>query len=101
MQALSREEVRNDLLRILREIREGWEFPDNITEETGIFLELGFESIDAVALGPCLEEHYDQGFPFAEVLTEAQEQQLTDISVGRLIKFLMSNMNGARNRSTL
>jgi len=70
-----------------------------VTENTGIFSELGFESIDAVALGAALEEHFGTSLPFAEFLTRAKEQNVTDITVGQLVTFLMSSLNGAAARS--
>jgi acyl carrier protein len=95
MGTVSREEVRDHLLRIISEVREGWEQSSQMTEDTGIFRELQFESIDAVALGACLEEHFGQPFPFAEFLTRAKEQNLPDITIGQLVSLLMSCLNGA------
>ncbi len=98
MDRFSRAEVRKDLLRILEDVREGWDWSGEVTEDTGIFNDLGFESIDAVALGSLLEEHYNLSFPFAEFLTNAKEQNLKDISIGQLVTFLMASLDGAASR---
>ena len=98
MQELSREQVKDDLLTMLKDWREEWEYAGEITEETGIFKDLEFESIDAVALGSTIEEHFNQSLPFAEFLTEARREQLKDITVGDLLKFLMANLNGSQER---
>jgi acyl carrier protein len=100
MEELSRVKVRSDLLTILKEIRDGWDCSIEITEDTGIFRELGFESIDAVALGSALEEHFDRTLPFAEFLTKVREQDLQDITVGQLLAFLMTSLNGIAGRET-
>lgn len=98
MQELSREQVKDDLLTMLKDWREEWEYAGEITEETGIFKDLEFESIDAVAFGSTIEEHFNQSLPFAEFLTEARREQLKDITVGDLLKFLMANLNGSQER---
>ena len=98
MKELDRLAVRNDLLTILTELREDWEYSDEITEQTGIFGDLGFESIDAVALGSAIEEHFDQSLPFAEFLTKAGERQAKDITVRDLLDFLMVSLNRSKER---
>ncbi len=80
--------IRKDLLTICAELREDWEYTGEITSSTGLFKDLQFESIDAVALGSAIEEHYDQSLPFAEFLMKANERKAADITVGELIEFL-------------
>ena len=53
-----------------------------LTEETGIFGDLGFESVDTVALGAAVEEHFGQPLPFAEFLTKARDHQMKDVTIG-------------------
>ena len=97
---LNREAVINDLMTLLKELGEDWEYSGKLTEQTGIFGDLGFESIDAVALGSAIEEHFGQELPFAEFLSKARDQNLQDITLGSLLDFLMTNLNGAEGRST-
>lgn len=96
VKVVDRDKVRNDLLTILTELREDWEYSDEITEQTGIFMDLEFESIDAVALGSAVEEHFDQSLPFAEFLIKAGERQVKDITIGDLLDFLMANLDGSK-----
>ena len=98
MPTLSRDSVRGDLIQMLKEIRADWDYSVEITEETGLFRDLGFESIDAVALGSALEEHFNRTLPFAEFLTKARDEYLADITVGYLLGFLVSNLNGSLGR---
>jgi len=84
--------LREEILKILTELREDWEYSDEITEQTGIFRDLEFESIDAVAMGSAIEEHFNQSLPFAEFLTKANERQAEDITVGDVLDFLVANL---------
>ncbi len=95
MTSYTREQIRASLIKILEGIRDDWNRSITVTDETGIFRDLGFESIDAVALGSTLEEHYDRSLPFAEFLTAVREQNASDITVGMLVAFLAENLNGA------
>ena len=96
MQRFDRDSVRSDLLKIMASLRDDWEFPGEITEQTGIFQDLGFESIDAVALGSAVEDHYNRSLPFAEFLMKANERKATDITVGELVNFMVENLSATR-----
>lgn len=95
MQRFDRDIVRGGLMKVMAELREDWEYSGEITEQTGIFRDLGFESIDAVALGSAIEELYDRSLPFAEFLMKANERQATDITIGELLDFLVEQLPGA------
>ena len=92
MTGVDRQTVKDQLMNMLMELREDWEYSAELTENTGLFKDLGFESIDAVALGSAIEEHFGQNLPFAEFLTRANEQGLEDITIGRLLDFLVTNL---------
>ena len=96
--AFERADVRDQLLRILATLRADWEYSSEITENTGLFLDLEFESIDAVALGTAIEEHFNQSLPFAEFLARISERKATDITVGDLLDFLMANLKPMAER---
>ncbi|MCO6437630.1 MAG: hypothetical protein J5J06_11120 [Phycisphaerae bacterium] len=92
--ALDRESVRGELMAILGELREDWDYDGDINEQTRLFTDLEFESIDAVALGTRLEEHFNQSLPFAELLTQFSERKADDIRIGELLDFLMLHLDG-------
>lgn len=92
MATRDRNALREEVLKILTDLREDWEYSDEITEQTGIFKDLEFESIDAVAMGSAIEEHFNQSLPFAEFLTKANERQAEDITVGEVLDFLLANL---------
>ena len=98
---MDRESVRGIVIDMLKELREDWEYSGELTEETGIFQDLGFESIDAVALGAAIEERFGQPLPFAEFLTHARDQNVKDITIARLVDFLMVNLKPGVERSTV
>jgi len=98
VEQLSRSQVREDLIALLKDAREDYDPSIAITDETGIFNELGFESIDAIGLGSALEGHFGQTLPFPEFMAKAKEENLTDITVGRLLNFLMSNLAASAER---
>ena len=79
-------------MKIMTELRDDWEYSGEITEGTGMFRDLGFESIDAVALGSAIEDHYNRSLPFAEFLMKANERQATDITIGELLDFVTEHL---------
>jgi acyl carrier protein len=101
MANLSTDQIRADLVKILEMIRDDWNRSLQVTDGTGIFRDLGFESIDAVALGSTLEEHYNRSLPFAEFLTRVREQKISDITIGLLVAFLAENLNGAGRKGVV
>jgi acyl carrier protein len=98
VEPLTRTQVRSDLIDLLREAREDWDTSILVTDATGIFNELGFESIDAVGLSSALEGHFEQTLPFPEFMSKAKEQNWTDITIGQLLDFLMENLDRSAER---
>ena len=92
MSAPTYDSIRADLLDIMRQLRDDWHWSADIHDRTGIFRDLGFESIDLVALGAMLEEHFNRTLPFAEFLTRAREDRVEDITVGAMVSFLQANL---------
>jgi acyl carrier protein len=92
MSPLTYDTIRADLLHIMRQLRDDWHWSGDIDDRTGIFRELGFESIDLVALGSMLEEHFNRTLPFAEFLTKAREDRVEDITIGAMLSFLVANL---------
>ncbi len=92
--------VRTELLKILTNLREDWDYSDEITEQTGLFSDMQFESIDAVALGSAIEEHFNQSLPFAEFLAKAYERQAEDITIGELLDFIMLHLKSPGGSSS-
>lgn len=98
MERITRDSVREQLIGMLKEAREDWDSSIVVTDATGLFQELGFESIDAVGLSSTLEMHYDQTLPFPEFMNKAKTLGWEDITVGSLVNFLMENLKNSPER---
>jgi acyl carrier protein len=83
----SREQVMDDVLHLLNQLSDDWEYTAAITAQTGLLSDLGFESLELVVLGVSIQEHYGQNIPFEEFLADIGERKLEDIFVGDLVEF--------------
>lgn len=92
MAEVLRDQITADLTKIFNETMGDWEYSGEITPETRLFADLGLESIDLVALGGAIEEHYRRTFPFAQWLTQLRDLQVDDIRVKDVIQFLHENL---------
>ena len=95
MGTLTKEQVFVDVRGILDVLKGDWDYEDEITHETKLFADLGFESIDAVALAAAIEEHYQQQLPFAEYLAGLVQEEVPDITVANIVAFTFQHI-GAR-----
>lgn len=87
MDSVTREQVFIAVRGILDDLKGDWDYEEDITHETRLFADLGFESIDAVALAAAIEEHYRQSLPFAEYLAELAQQEIPDMTVEDIVTF--------------
>lgn len=81
-----------DLIGIVKGLTD-WEYSGPMNRETRFFADLGFESIDAVALGEAIETHYLRRFPYAEFLAKLGERQVRDITLGDVVQFLQDHLD--------
>jgi acyl carrier protein len=98
LEKLTRDQVRSDLIELLKEAREDWDNSIVVTDGTGIFRDLGFESIDAIGLGSALEDHFGAVLPFPEFMAKAREAKVGDITVKLVLDFLMENLKQSEER---
>lgn len=82
------------VLQLLQELSRDWEYSKEITGETGLFADLGFESLDAVVLGTAIQEHYQRMMPFAELLADVGRAG-RDLSLGELVTFISTHLDSA------
>ncbi len=95
MAEISQEQIFADLCSILDELSDDWEYSGEVSLETTFFEDLGFESIDVVALGTAIEEHYQRSFPFAEFLAAIGQRENQDIRIGEVVEFIYQHLDGA------
>jgi acyl carrier protein len=89
----TRESILADVLELVNRLAKDWEYSTEITPDTFLFADLGFESIDAVVLASFIQERYKQQFPFPELLAELGRRDVKDIRLGELIDFIHLHMN--------
>ncbi|MBX7165581.1 MAG: acyl carrier protein [Pirellulales bacterium] len=87
--------ILSDLKSLLADMTSDWDtsFEGEITPQTRLITDLGFESIDVVQLVTAIEEHYGRrDFRFEELLMEGGTY-VNEVSVGRIVAFLERHLN--------
>lgn len=92
---ISYEQVLSDVLSLLDELGNDWEYEGTVTAETGLLTDMGFESLELVVLGVSIQEQYKQTIPFPEFLTELGERKADDIFVKDLVQFIHQHVGQA------
>jgi acyl carrier protein len=82
-----------DVLGLLQGLANDWEYSGDITPDTSLFADLGFESIDAVVLASHIQEHYGCQFPFPEFLAELGRREIKDLKIAELVDFVSTHLN--------
>jgi acyl carrier protein len=95
MTTVNQETILNDVLKLLNELARDWEYSGEITPDTWLFADLGFESIDAVILASFVQEHYGRSFPFPQFLAEIGQRPVKDLRISELVGFIQQHLNGA------
>jgi acyl carrier protein len=86
-------QVETYIMKTLGELSRDWDYSDPITANTGLFTQLGLESLDAVILATSIQEHYQCAMPFPQLFAEVGERQ-EDLTVGELIDFVQRHVPG-------
>ncbi|MEZ4767671.1 MAG: acyl carrier protein [Caldilineales bacterium] len=92
MQPITRTEVWDATLRLLEQLSEDWDYDDEITGETWLFSELGFQSLDAVVLGNTLQERFGRPIPFADLLVDIGQRPVNDVTVDEWVDFTTKSL---------
>ena len=85
-------DIEEYILGKLREISNDSDYSSEISRESLIFTQLGFESLDVVVLGVAIQDHFNRPMPFAELFADLGQKQ-RDLSVGELIDFTYKYAN--------
>lgn len=96
MRVVDQESIMTDVLSLLRQLARDWEYSGEISPETFLFADLGFESIDAVVLASHVQEYYQRQLPFPELLAELGRREVKDISIAELVEFIRFHLNDAK-----
>lgn len=79
-------------MRLLEQLSEDWDYDDEITGETWLFSELGFQSLDAVVLGNTLQERFGRPIPFADLLVDIGQRPVNDVTVDEWVDFTTKSL---------
>lgn len=89
----TKDTIFNDLLDLLNQLSGDWEYSGEISGETFLIGDLGFESIDIVVLCTNVEQHYERQMPFAQFLADVGQRDVRDIQVNELVEFFHQNLS--------
>lgn len=78
---------------MVRQMLGDWEFSGEITDDTFLVSDLGFESLDIVVLGETIQQHYQAVMPFSQFLADVGQREVRDISVGEFVAFTHKHLN--------
>lgn len=91
--AVTKANIQAYILELLAQLASDWEYDGEITADTLMFTELGFQSLDAVVLGNSLQEHYGQIIPYADLLASIGQREFNDVAVGEWVDFTYQHLN--------
>jgi acyl carrier protein len=85
-----------EMLAMLAELADDWEYDGEITSDTRFLADLGLESLDLVVLGTMIQERYGR-LPFSEYYAEIGRRpvEARDVTVAELVEFICAHRAGA------
>ena len=84
----TRPQVLAEVLNLVQTVVQDWEFDSPVTEQTRLYGDLAFESLDLVVLGAAVQERFVQTFPFPDLFAEIGQRDVRDLTIGELVDFL-------------
>ena len=66
-------QVQDELLAMVSELAEDWEYDGELTPDTRFLADMGLESLDIVVIGTMIQHRYGR-LPFTELLAEIGER---------------------------
>ena len=94
-----REQIREDVLSLLAELGDDWDYEGEITEETDLVHSMGFESLDIVVLATALQERYPQELPFSEFFVELGQRDESSLTVREWVDFVHAHLHNLPQES--
>jgi acyl carrier protein len=90
----TRADIMDDVLGLLRQLADDWEYTGEITPQTRFFADMNLVSLDIVILGAAVQEHYGTILPFAELFADLGQRRLPDIPISEWVDFIHAHLNG-------
>ena len=91
--SIPRDKVMDDVLGLLRQLADDWEYTEEITPQTRFFGDMGLASLDVVVLGTAVQEHYGQVLPFSDFFVQLGQRGTPDIPIGEWVDFIHAHLN--------
>jgi acyl carrier protein len=90
---LDKAQVEAEVLELISELADDWEYEGEVTPETLMIRDLGLESLDLVVLGTTIQFKYGE-LPFAEFLASLGQLPVEerDVTVAGLVTFITDNL---------
>jgi acyl carrier protein len=86
-------QVLSSVLELMATLADDWEYDGDVTPQTRLFGDLGFESLDLVVLCTAIQERYIQLMPFSEFFTAIGQQPDHDLTVLDLVNFVCESLS--------
>lgn len=96
MTTVTHDVILADVLKLMNELARDWEYSGEITPDTFLFADLGFESIDAVILASFVQEHYGRPFPFPQLLADIGQRDVKDLRISELVEFIHQHLTAGQ-----
>ena len=90
---LNREIVMARVFELLNQLASDWDYGQEITMDSYLFRDLGFQSLDAVVLGNELQQRFNQPIPYADLLEAIGAKENNDVTVEEWIDFTYKYLN--------
>jgi acyl carrier protein len=90
----TREDILEDVLGLLRQLADDWEYTGEVTSQTRFFADMNLASLDVVVLGTALQEYYGTILPFGELFAELGKRGIPDIPISEWVDFIHVHLNG-------
>ena len=84
----TRQQVLAEVLDLVHSVVQDWDFESPVTEQTRLYADLAFESLDLVVLGAAVQERFGQTFPFTDLFAEIGQREVHDLTIGEWVDFL-------------
>ncbi len=89
MVLVAESKVLADVLKLMTELADDWEYSGEVASDTRLLRDVGLESLDLVVLGTTIQQRYGR-LPFSELLAALGERPVEerDLTVGELVAFI-------------
>jgi acyl carrier protein len=91
----NREQVMSEMLELLSQLADDWEYSGDITPDTDLFADMGLASLDVVVLAMSVQQHYERVLPFADLFADMGQRGIKDLSVKDWVDFIHTHLPSA------